>query len=111
MRCADIKTYEDSELYIGNSKSWKKAYRASRARYEIIQKYDNKYSSVYDGCEFCIVHDNGRFDPHDADCPSCPTGELCNKFTEERSRLTPKEQATLALKYLEEIKPKIFGDK
>jgi len=99
MKVSDIYTARDAKEYIGNSKSWRKAWLASRRKWELIRAGKRRYKRK-NNCGFCFViaHSGGY-----VGCLLCPVLDYCNRIEAGRGN------ATEVLQYLDANKKRIFA--
>ena len=106
MKVTDVKTHGDMITYIGKSKSWKKAWHASKKKWLLLKegKFDNPASGK---CGFCLVQINkdGLSAALLGLCGNCPVCEYCTGLKETGFKCSPEE----ILKYLEDNKERIFA--
>lgn len=90
MKVNEIFTERDVEKYIGESKSWKKAWWASKRKWE-LEKQGKCYSDL---CGFCFVLLN-----RGKKCKDCPVCKGC----------APGNSPDIYLAYLRRVKKRIFA--
>jgi len=100
MTLKDVYTLEDAMEYIGNSKSWKKAWAVSRRKWELIQCGTRSYQRCY-YCGFCLVlqNQNGFLSCEGV----CPVEVYCGGLQYKR------DNATKVIQYLDANKERIFA--
>lgn len=106
MRVRKIKTADDAKAYIGNSKSWRRGWYATRQKYQISKIYGEDFYVGKDGshaCGFCFVACNHRKVNYNPACEYCP--EIINQICGKRTGYTDQE----LLDILDSIKDEIFA--